>query len=59
MEEPVTVQCPWCGESFVSFFDISVANQDYIEDCQVCCRPIDMMVKVDRRGQVRVVVKRS
>jgi len=52
MEEPVTVQCPWCGESFVTFFDISAGAQSYIEDCQVCCRPIQMSMRLQHDGSV-------
>lgn len=35
-----TVQCPYCGETFETTVDASAGNQDYIEDCAVCCRPI-------------------
>jgi hypothetical protein len=59
MEEPVTIQCPWCGESFVTFFDGSVGGQTYIEDCQVCCRPIEMRFKLHRDGRVSCVGVRS
>jgi hypothetical protein len=52
MEEPITVACPWCGESFVTFFDASAGGQDYIEDCQVCCRPILMRFALRRDGTV-------
>lgn len=59
MEEPVTVMCPWCGESFVTFFDASVGGQSYIEDCQVCCRPIQMAFKVRRDGSISCSTDRS
>lgn len=52
MEEPITVDCPWCGESFVTFFDISMGSQSYIEDCQVCCRPIQLDCEVTRKGRI-------
>ena len=42
-----TVQCPYCGESIEVMLDTSVPHQDYIEDCQVCCRPIVFDVTVD------------
>ena len=42
-----TVQCPYCGESIVVLLDTTVPHQDYIEDCQVCCRPIVFDVTVD------------
>lgn len=59
MEDPVTVQCPWCGESFVTFFDPSAGAQSYIEDCQVCCRPIEMSFRQSRDGSVSCRTERS
>jgi hypothetical protein len=58
MEEPVEVSCPWCGEFFTTFFDLSMGDSDYIEDCQVCCRPINFHYKVSRNGRIRVVTDR-
>ena len=40
------VFCPYCGESITVLIDDSVAEQEYIEDCQVCCRPINFFVGV-------------
>ena len=39
-----TVRCPYCGEWLEVFIDPSVRRQEYIEDCQVCCRPITLTV---------------
>ena len=39
-----TVRCPYCGEWLEVFIDPSVRRQEYIEDCQVCCRPITLPV---------------
>ena len=47
------IQCPYCGESIEILVDDSAGSQHYIEDCQVCCRPIAIMVAVDQ-GQWRV-----
>lgn len=55
MEEPIEVSCPFCGERFTTFVDISSGDQQYIEDCQVCCRPIEMRITVSpKSGRVRV-----
>ena len=43
-----TVRCPYCGEWLEVFIDPSVRRQEYIEDCQVCCRPITLTVTLDR-----------
>ncbi len=41
------IQCPYCWESISVLVDCSVEEQEYIEDCQVCCRPITFRVSVD------------
>ncbi|WP_223670348.1 CPXCG motif-containing cysteine-rich protein [Kangiella shandongensis] len=41
------VACPYCGESITVLIDGSVPFQEYIEDCQVCCRPIEFTVIVN------------
>lgn len=51
--QSVTINCPYCGESIELVVDCSVDAQDYIEDCQVCCRPIALHVEVDEDGSVR------
>lgn len=48
------LDCPYCGESISVLVDDSLPEQNYIEDCQVCCRPIVMDVAVDRDGDVTV-----
>jgi hypothetical protein len=35
-----TILCPYCGESIDILVDCSIDDQEYIEDCQVCCCPI-------------------
>lgn len=52
-----TVACPYCGELLEVLLDPSVPHQDYIEDCQVCCRPIVFDVSVDEVGGVSVLVR--
>lgn len=59
MEEWLTVQCPWCGEGFETPVDPSGGNQQYVEDCQVCCQPILLDVTVDADGQVALAARRE
>lgn len=40
------IQCPYCGELITVIIDCSVEIQEYIEDCQVCCRPITFKVSL-------------
>ena len=49
-----SVQCPYCWERFTLLVDGSVEDQEYVEDCEVCCRPIDFIVQVDDEGEVKV-----
>ena len=51
-----TVECPYCGERIDVLIEPSLDQQDYIEDCQVCCRPIDFAVARDALGSLSVTV---
>lgn len=42
------IHCPYCGEQLLLFIDCSAGSQQYIEDCQVCCRPINIAVDIDQ-----------
>jgi hypothetical protein len=44
------IQCPYCGEAFETLIDLSAGSATYIEDCQVCCQPIEFKVEVDAAG---------
>lgn len=51
------IHCPYCGESIDILVDGSEPAQSYIEDCQVCCRPIQLSVMVNADGTVRVTAR--
>ncbi len=51
------VECPYCGEHIDLLIDCSIMNQQYIEDCQVCCRPIDVDISMSNEGMPTVRVK--
>lgn len=57
--DPVEIVCPYCGETIELMIDASVGSQEYIEDCQVCCRPINVSVWVGDAGQPEVEVWRD
>ena len=48
--EFVTIQCPYCGEGFETAVDLSAGSFSYVEDCQVCCQPIELAGEVDDAG---------
>lgn len=52
-----TILCPYCGEPISVLVDGSVFEQQYVEDCQVCCRPIVLDVTVDPDGDVSVLAR--
>lgn len=44
------VQCPYCGEAFETLLDLSSGSARYVEDCPVCCRPIELQLEIDDEG---------
>ena len=59
-ETEALVQCPHCGESNeISLDPGSGSDQEYVEDCQVCCRPWLMYVRYGRDGSAEVEVYAS
>ncbi len=38
-------QCPYCWEEISMLLDTSVAVQTYVEDCEVCCNPIEVSLE--------------
>ena len=69
--EAKEIVCPYCGEIIVVLLEplvsvdthfgetyIDTDNQDmeYIEDCQVCCRPITMRTSIENGGSIRIDV---
>ena len=49
--------CPYCGEPIDLILDTSVAHQTYIEDCQVCCRPMQVSVTVATDGFIDLQIR--
>lgn len=54
--EEDTIMCPYCGEFFTVVIDCSVAEQQYIEDCEVCCSPIEFYVTVNSNDSYELSV---
>ena len=52
------VDCPYCGESFETTVDGSAGNQNYIEDCPVCCRPIEFQLVTGLDGEILLLKTR-
>jgi transcription elongation factor Elf1 len=40
--------CPYCWQTITMLVDLSVEEQTYVEDCEVCCRPLVIRVRAER-----------
>jgi hypothetical protein len=49
-EECVAIRCPYCGERLETRIDLTAGERSYIEDCQVCCRPIELCIELTDGG---------
>ncbi len=60
MLEAIQISCPYCGARFDTAVDGSAGDQEYIEDCFVCCRPIVFQVHIGYEGRLnRLEVRRD
>jgi len=57
--DELSIDCPYCGETIDVLIDNSVVEQEYFEDCSVCCAPILFKLSIDQLNNRRVVVKRD
>jgi hypothetical protein len=53
------VQCPYCGEAIEVDIEELEEAQSFIEDCSVCCRPIQFEVTVNAGDEIEVIASRS
>ena len=47
MEESETIQCPYCGQSFDLVVDTTVRFQRFTTDCEICCRPFEVIAECE------------
>ena len=55
LEQFVELACPYCNEAILVRLDLSAGSQSYVEDCQVCCQPIQISVGVADDGSLERV----
>ncbi len=41
------ISCPYCAETMSILIDLSAGGQTYIEDCQICCQPMQISFEVN------------
>jgi len=51
-----SISCPYCGETIEVLIDSTDLDEEYIEDCQVCCKPINFLVSESIDGEITVSV---
>jgi len=60
LDTEAEVACPYCGEMVVIGLDPGGgASQEYVEDCQVCCRPWRVRLSYDETGAAEVWVEEA
>ncbi len=47
METSASVFCPWCGQSFEVVVDTGIPQQRWVTDCEVCCRPMEIVAECE------------
>ncbi len=52
--QTIEVVCPFCWEPVVLAVDTSGGEQSYVEDCTVCCRPMNIRVEIGANGEANV-----
>ena len=50
-----SVECPYCGECFENAIEPEDGSQDYIEDCPVCCRPVEFSIETGADRQLQSI----
>ena len=45
-------QCPFCWEEISMLLDSSLVGTDYIEDCEICCNPINLVYGFENQDLV-------
>lgn len=54
--DSAVIQCPYCWQKMNIEVDPSVKRQEYVEDCQICCRPMSLIVDIDDKGRPHISV---
>ena len=51
------IHCPYCGEELEIAIEASAGAQEYVEDCQVCCKPMQIRIRVSAVGTSHLDVR--
>ena len=53
------ITCPWCWENYSTFLEAESSDVELIEDCQVCCHPIQLRLQTAMNGELNLSVDRA
>lgn len=51
-------QCPYCWQNISMLLDPSISNQNYIEDCENCCNPLEIKTEFHNYKMTSVKINR-
>ncbi len=49
--ENIDITCPYCHSKTDISIDCTAGDQEYIEDCHVCCAPINLNIYIDEETE--------
>jgi len=55
MNDAISIDCPHCGETFSLALDASEGSAEFTVDCEVCCRPMTVSVRINDDGELEGV----
>lgn len=55
----ITELCPYCSAEQDFIIDNTFSDQEYIEDCEVCCQPILCQIAIADAGEVSLDIRRE
>ena len=58
-EQEIHFQCPYCFSPVSFVVEALYSEQDYIEDCEVCCQPIELRYQSDGERVTSFTVERA
>jgi len=53
------VTCPWCWEQYVTWLESGIGDMELIEDCRICCHPIQLYLHTDVDGTMSLQTERA
>lgn len=54
MRDSENIYCPFCGQENTMVIDTTVSSQRFCTDCEVCCRPFEVVVECEEGELVEV-----